>query len=339
MSQFHRNRLKEKKLNGVALNLPHYRDGTRIKGVRISLAYNNGGIGDYIQWTTAIRYAIETHRHISGLIIVPDFFADLAKLWLSNLAPRYRIHVTKNITEDPAIQNEPLRVPDESQSANACGWSLFQLGFIYYVGIDYIPESSRIPEIRGDETSVERFNLPESYAVITTEATVENRTLRAGVINQIARNLHGRGITPVFLGKSAMSENYISRASDGIDIRDVIDLREKTTLVEAAIILARAKLVLGLDNGLLHLACCSETPVIFAFTTVDPKHRIPPRKKGAKTFVITPPENLKCRFCQSNMKYLIGHHFSKCLYEDNLCCDLIKAESFIRVIDSLFGSE
>ena len=231
----------------------------------------------------------------------------------------------------------PLRIPSGSESANACGFHLLQLGFTYYGNIDRIPKDrAQLPRISGYEADIAKFGLdPSGYVVVTTEATTPVRTLKSSVINEIVQSVKDRGLQPVFLGKKDLREDYKATSDDGIITDGVLDLREKTTLVEAAVVLSKAKAVIGLDNGLLHLACCSDVPVIFAFTTVDPRHRIPPRPPGAKTISIVPPEKLSCRFCQSNMRFLIGHEFSNCIYGDLKCVETMESKTFIAALDNI----
>lgn len=320
------------------LNLPYFRDRSQLNEISISFAYNSGGIGDYIHWTTALQWIIETHNYISGRIVAPGYFVDLARLWFGKYSPRYEVIESNSLESDPVVLGLSLRVPSPTESINACGFHMLQLGFGYYAGIDLIPTGwAKLPEIRGDEADVTKFGLPENYAVVTTEATSETRRLPAKTINEITDNLIRRGVTPVFLGRSELAKDYRAKSVGTLSLHGIVDLREKTNLVEAAVILSRAKFVLGLDNGLLHLACCSNVPVIFAFTTVDPRHRLPPRLKETKTLVIVPKDELKCRFCQSNMRFLIGHHFDRCLYGDSICCAMIRAKDFISAVDTILS--
>jgi ADP-heptose:LPS heptosyltransferase len=97
--------------------------------------------------------------------------------------------------------------------------------------------------------------------------------------------------------------------------------------------MARAAATLGLDNGLLHLAACGPAPVVFGLTTADPRHRTPPRSEGERTIVLTPPESLTCRFCQSRMRFLVGHNFDRCIYEDYACTKTLTGELYLRALD------
>lgn len=312
---------------------PPFRQGTKISIETTALIYNAGGIGDYINWTTAIRYALDSNPHIKGYIVTPPYFEDLCRLWLSSYAPRFEIKVTPQFEDENYLDEIPCIVPNKSQYANAGGFHLFSLGFAFYNQINYVPKGyETIPEIRGDEADVTQFQLPPKYAVIATNATADNRRLPAQCLNEISSFLIERGITPVYLGKVSLHHEYEAKASEGLNLEGVIDLREKTSLVEAACVMSKAKFTFGLDGGLLHLASTTKAPVVWIFTSADPLLRLPPRRKNTQTVTITPPEKLECRFCQTRMRYVFGHDFKNCLYGDHLCVTSLKASDIINVL-------
>jgi ADP-heptose:LPS heptosyltransferase len=319
----------------------HYRDNTALKPMELAFIYNRGGLGDYIHWTTAIQCAIDSNPQISGLVSSPPYFAELAEYWLRPWSDRFQIHIhnESKIGEDPILTKMKRRFHSRFDSLNSCVHHLMFVGFGVYAYLDYIPEEwNRLPEIRGDERNISRFELPPQYAVVTTEATSKTRMLPVDTINAISKYLNIQGIRPVFLGRKELDNNYGTIERKGINTTEVLDLRDQTTSLEAACILANAKLVVGLDNGLLHLACCSKVPVIMAFTTVHPRQRIPPRPADAKTFVIVPPEELKCRFCQTNVHF-VEHDFRHCMYKDEACCKLMTADEFIKCINLALKGE
>lgn len=320
-----------------------FRQGTDISRTKIALVFNSGGIGDYINWTPAIKYVIDRNPHIHGYIVSPHYFADLAFLWFEGYSDRFKVIIAPDFSMDARLKDVPCITPNPHQFVSASGFHLFELGYFYYNQHRTIPKEPRyslIPEIRGDETSLAEFNLPERYAVLTVEATHDVRRIPSAVINDISRFLLAEGITPVILGKRFLAEGYSGTSNDGLDVSGgVLDLRERTILREAACIMAKAQFTFGLDNGLLHLASCSTAPVISYFTSVDPQLRIPPRRFGAKTIAITPAPQLSCRFCNSQMRYIIGHDFKYCLYKDNLCVTSIKSSDIIGVIKDLLSGE
>lgn len=314
----------------------HYRKGTRIKKCELNLVYACGGVGDYIQWTTAIDWSIANHPFLTGTVSAPTYFYDLANHWLKKHSPRFKVRAYKTLKDDFFTSDRLFRYPHQYNLINSGGFHLLPLGFHFYANLDYIPEGwNKIPQIYGHEASIKKFNLPKQYAVVTTEATSPVRTLKAEAINGQVEFIKSKGIPVVFMGKKDLAHDYKSHSEDGINLDGIIDLREKTSLIEAAVILSKAEFVTGLDNGLLHLACCSEVPVVFAFSSVDPRHRIPPRRGNAKTYIISPPKSLPCRYCQSNMKFMINHDFRKCVYNDKACLDFLTSNLFNNAIERI----
>jgi hypothetical protein len=323
----------------VFINAPHLRPNTKVSKQYVVYCFHYAGLGDYIQWTTAVQWNIETHQHLHGYVYAQGFFYGLAKEWFKKYAPRFEVRSFTHLKDIADLHPyHGYIAPDNFQMINSCGFHLLDLGFHYFSNIDYIPDGWRkIPEINGDECSVDHLNLPEKFCVITTEATAPVRTLKPEAVNGMVKWAISKGITPVFLGKKEILAEYQSKSIEGISTVGVLDLREKTSILECAVILSKAQFVAGLDNGLLHLAACSMVPVVWGFTTVDHGHRVPPRRQGAKQAVVLPYRDLPCRFCQSHVRAFPGWDYRKCLYDDYVCLDMMTAERFIRTIEQLLA--
>lgn len=329
--------VEERKVPGPT---PPFREGTQVSMTKVAFVYNAGGIGDYVNWTTAIRYAIDTNPHLYGYIVSPPYFADLARHWLGNYSDRFSFRVSASFEKEKYLENVACIVPNKQQYANAGGFHLFNLGFIFYNQINYIPEGyETVPHIKGDEIEVSQFNLPPHYAVICPNATADNRRLPSEVINSVADYMKERGLTPVYLGKKSLAKDYSATADDGLSSEGVLDLRERTNLLEAAVIMAGAEFIFGPDSGLLHLASCTDRPVAWVFSSVDPKLRVPPRPVKARNISISPPRELGCRFCQSQMRFVIGHDFKNCLYGDSACVTRLKGSDIVEVLKKSLNEE
>lgn len=313
-----------------------FRTGTERLPQRIGFAYNAGGIGDWINWTSAIQFAIEEHPHLSGKVGAPPHFIDLARLWLSQYAPRFEV-VEIRSSDFREMGDLPCRIPDANQYANTCSMPTFPLGFIYYAQTSKIPPAwKKLPEIRGDEVRLpDVFRGGLDYVVITPSAIVANKRLKAAAINELSEWLRSQNIWPVFLGKREVAPDHKGGTEEGLKTELGFDMLDRTTLPEAACIMANARAVIGLDNGLLHLAACSQVPIAWAFTTADPRWIIPPRPAGAKTLVLTPPESLECRFCHNRMLFTLGHNFRNCIYGDNLCTETYDGKTLIRAAEQV----
>lgn len=317
---------------------PGLRPGTKFEKSEINLVYAQGGMGDFIHWTTVMDWVYSEHEHLFGSVLAPRYFYELSAHWLKHLSPRVEVRAYDNLEKDKFYRRRDkyFLYPNDHQLTNAMGSHLLDIGFRYYANLDEVPDGyARLPVIHGDEREIAHLGLPSDYVVVTTEATSPIRKLRASTINGINKWLNENGYQVVFLGKRELEGNYKSSADDGLEMATVLDLREKTSPLEAACVLANAKAVMGLDNGLLHLASCSKVPVVFGFNTVDPRQRISPRQQGAKTITVTPGEHLPCRFCQSRVRFFVGHSFHNCVYGDSLCLDLLDSALFIKALEKV----
>jgi len=206
------------------------------------------------------------------------------------------------------------------------------------------PEERNYPRFDNEKlnkVNLKRFNLPEKYLVLPTMFTAPVRKLRADIINDIIKWGNEKGYTPVLLGKKDIEEkgnkgSYFAKAQDEINENQTLDLREKTSLLEAGKIISESAAIVGLDNGLLHMAACSDVPIIMGFTSLDPMHRMPIRHNtlGWNVWPVVPPESLSCRFCQSRMHFVFNHDFRKCFYDDYQCVQLLRSQQFIDALES-----
>src|SRR5690606_30936530 len=61
---------------------------------KLAIIYSHGGIGDYIQFTQAIIYNLNTYKWLTGEVFVKRFFYELANYWLTpHLDGRYTIRI------------------------------------------------------------------------------------------------------------------------------------------------------------------------------------------------------------------------------------------------------
>ena len=106
--------------------------------------------------------------------------------------------------------------------------------------------------------------------------------------------------------------------------------RDKTEIFQAAALIHKAKMIIGHDNGLLHLAGCTDTPIVFGYNIASPEHREPRRKVGKVFNVVVTPEELVCSFCQSRTNFVIGYNFQQCFYGDLKCIDMLFEDNGAR---------
>jgi len=208
------------------------------------------------------------------------------------------------------------------QLLNPTGAHLMDLGFHYYAQTALIPaDYNFLPEI--SYRSGKDWGLPEKYAIFTPGATSMNRIFLPNAFNELARYTASLGVTPVFLGKKDINEVYKAKFHDDYDLSLGLDLREQTTLLEAIEIMGKARFVIGIDNGLLHLAGTTKVPIIFGHNISPVEHRKIRRRNGLTVDISVPEKQLACIGCQAKMRFVYRQRFSRCIYDDNKCLELL----------------
>lgn len=336
--------LKEETLPAgvVRLNPKIFRPGSKCKETVVNYLLTRGGIGDYICWMSALKWLATNHPQIVGRVYAPDFFIEIAENVLKPWFPRWKVYGAKSFTQKK-LESRPTYGPMQ-RPINGTGMHLVDLGFVYFTN-NTTPADGRL-YCQLDLATVENVlprHTPQNifYAVMTPGSTYANRTLPATAFNGIKDHLLSKGIVPVFLGKKDLGDQRKILFEDGYDYSGGIDLRDKTTLLEAAKIMESARLVVGLDNGLLHLAAMTDVPIIFGYNIASPEHRRPRRRKGTILWELYPDETqLTCTFCQSKMRFMFNHDFKDCLYKDNLCLEALgQPAPWIELIEKTLKGE
>lgn len=216
---------------------------------------------------------------------------------------------------------------------NANGFHMIEVGFIHYANKQVPRGWFKYPEIRGDETDCKKFNLPTRYIVLTPGATSPNKELPAETHNAIAQWGIDNGITPVWMGKRQVDIAYQAAFSEDIRYDLGIDLRDKTDTLEAACVLANATVVTGLDNGLTNLAACSTVPIVLGLTIS--RLQIPPRRDNAPLILIEPPEDLACRYCSNQIRFVENDSTLRCHTNTFECTKSMTKDKWIQALESL----
>jgi hypothetical protein len=198
---------------------------------------------------------------------------------------------------------------------------------------DQLIPQSELNYVPIEKVSVSHFGIDFSKAVILVTTYRDlTRMWYAKDILDLAAWIRSKGLTPVFVGKTNMDLNLektslIPKTSLPDDVSEYgVDLRNKTTIVELASIMALAKAVCGVDSGPIHLAGTTDVPIICGYPTVAAEHRIPVRKKG-KTFAITP--RIECANCESHWRTSY-HNFENCYFGHADCCKDFTADRYIN---------
>lgn len=315
----------------VELDSRIYREGTTSKTRFINFVLNHGGIGDYICWLTAIEWCAKYFPHIRGRLFSPKFFIEIPKNIFEKY-PQFEVLDKKERLTDQVIKSCPTFMPTNKATLNCTGANLVDLGFAYYANRQWAPDyhkhycqldTEHLPDLISERFA--EFNHMSGvyrYAVLTPYYTNSNRRMSSNLFNETVRYLKSVKIVPVLLGQEAWAERCQLMDKE-FDFSGCVNLLNKTSLMEAAAVLHRSEMIVGVDNGLLHLAGMLETPIVFGYTIIGPKYRQPRRVKGNIFNVVPDVKQLGCTFCLSKMRYHFGHDFNKCIYGDDMCVEAL----------------
>ena len=305
------------------------RPGLGFRPEPINIISNFGGLGDMIARLPALRYMRDTFPHTRANVFWHDYFAPLAEHLLPSTAT-----MVHRLLSDFVNANDKLPLID------------FNPGRVASMGLHLIDHAflcilERLPPVGPASHYIQaseiecNIPLPERPVVITCGNTASTREWLPEQINETARGLAKRGFTPVFLGNSNPQElgnkgTIQAKFSKSIDYSLGLNLINKTNLIDALSVIQQSHAVLGVDNGLLHLASCSRTPVIWGFTSVEAKYRVPYGAQNHRALEAL----VACSGCQSRSNFT-RHDFRKCLFKDLACLPTMTAERFLRAFDSL----
>lgn len=308
-----------------------YRATSKLRKQPMHIVMSEGGLGDFIARAPAIQYLVERHPHIELTVWAPSYMVRLFGYWFNGherikVIDRALFHKTYN-------RGEPVR--DQTCALHTTlATHLTDHAFNIICDEQVEDEYKTYLSLKTGITDVSKYGLPDKYVVVTTGATAKSRTLPTSTLNGIIDFVMKKGYTPVFLGKKQLEKSYVTKFDEGANYDLGVNLIDKTNIMEGAEILGGAKAVVGLDNGLLHLACCfTDVPVVFGFSTVKPEHRVPYNREYVH--IVAPSLTLNCRFCQSRMRGMFNHDFRTCIYDDYKCLELLTADKFIEPLKEI----
>jgi Glycosyltransferase family 9 (heptosyltransferase) len=331
------------------------RPGTMIHPYRIGYVIYGGGAGDFICYTRALEWIAENLPHIYGTVYYPEFLVQFAKHIFRN-HPHWKVEPNEQCIPPDWNPGFPFLDPfrnGRTQFITGHGAHPIDLGFMYYANMTPVPEAyNNSPELDFVSDGLPKKLEPRKYAVFTPAATVESRTVPGHFYNPLIDHVKKLGLIPVVIGKKEVAKNYHASISGGLNMDGVVDLFDQTTILEAAQILQYSAVTIGLDNGLLHLASCTDCPIVFGYNVVAPEYRRPRRRSGKTIDVFISREEAeqkKCRCigCLTLVKGYYNHSFDNCMYKfmDNLphpkCIDILFSDNgkrWIAAIDKALES-
>lgn len=131
-----------------------------------------------------------------------------------------------------------------------------------------------------DSNCLDKFNLPEKYVVIHPAQSWASRTWSKYNWQALCISLEDEGIPVIVVGKDAREESVNGTTIKSVfklDIKNGIDLSNKTSLDETWHILNKSKCVITMDSGILHLAGTTDTHIIQLGSSIKPEYRAPYR--------------------------------------------------------------
>jgi ADP-heptose:LPS heptosyltransferase len=339
-----------------------YRTGTGTRPQEILVTFDFGGLGDMITRLPALEYLLREAPHLSIYLFTYDYFYDFMEIWLKEHFPQGRVFHMKMSIKEQFLRDRPKKAvlpyldfnPERNTSTKM---HLIDHGYLvlndmvpYDQALRNYPKLSLlgiVNSLRGAQFSqlvrenpdnfYEAFKTP--YVVLTTGATCKAREWPVGEINDVIDFLVRNGITPVFLGSKEMPlgnkhEHIGVEFKEGVAYDRGIDLRGSTTLLGALKVMSEASCIVGVDNGLLHLAAMSDVPIIMGLTNTVIEHRVPIRRGvlGWNVETVLPDPDLECQGCQSKWLMPFGANFKFCGYKDYKCVEQMRASKFIGAL-------
>jgi len=174
------------------------------------------------------------------------------------------------------------------------------------LGFQLSPNEMQIEFYPDKYTEIEY--LPKEYIVIHPVKTWASRTWERERWQDLADKLSD--IIPVIaIGKdSSEIGNYnTEKPSYKINIKNGIDLTNKTNIHQTWHILNNAILTVTMDSGILHLAGTTDTYIVQPASSIDHFYRAPYRY-GSQNYKYSYVYGECKLFCASDLKYNIIHH-------------------------------
>lgn len=248
-------------------------------GKELNQIITDGGMGDMICELVAADFNLRKHRHIQWHTWVQDYLLEFARHVLPPLSD-----IRKFSDLESQFNKQVMGVSTQWRPPHTA-MRTHPVDYGFHVLCDrhiYRRNDKKYLSI-GDGVPIEKFHLPKYYVCISAAATHPVKTMPLETMTAIVHWLIGRGYTPVFLGKESndcgIDGKSISAKHYVLDYPGCIDLTNQTSLLESASIIAQSACMIGMDGGLIHLAGCTDVPIVAGYTLVDPIHVAPIRSE------------------------------------------------------------
>lgn len=302
-----------------------FRAGSQLQRKKMAFILNEGGMGDFVNYSASLIWLAKRSPWLDVQLFVPTYLVPLYKDLMA--ATNWEVVQSErfaDIIEDGTHYLGPAIVVkgqvQAKQFLTCLGAHPVDVGFAYYPAIQPTPEGVELPvlDYPANKLLPKVKQLRGNYAVIPCGFSFQSRLTVGRHINPIIDHLVARGITPVFLGKKDLLGNGLATTEfvDDIHYDKGLDLRNQTSVKDAACIMQHAALTVGLDSGLLHVcALMKDSRLIFGYNITTVAHREPRRSHGRTINIALTEAELPCIGCQSKWRNVLGHQYNNCFYE------------------------
>jgi ADP-heptose:LPS heptosyltransferase len=170
-------------------------------------------------------------------------------------------------------------------------------------------------ELFFDRTTLPNIKGKGYIAVHAAVAGWANRTLPRDTWKEVLHRLGVAGLRPILVGTER-------DAAPGFDCPSFLipDIHAQARLIQSC------ECFIGSDSGLLHVAGCTDTPIVGVFTCASPENRLPFREKC----VAVAPPGLDCLGCLHRRDAPVTTEH--CERGDNACVRDVRATDIVDAV-------
>lgn len=304
--------------------------------LNINFLLNTGGIGDNIAALPAMQFIRKNYPWVTPYLYVPDYFLPVARNMIPDMVIR-PFSKGEKMFNGSWIGRQTLLKGHDSLATHLVDYNFHALC------------NRQVPDADKNYLSLnlnwihtEKFKLPKDYVCIATGYTAPIRKFPGHTVNEIVDYLAKRNIAVVFLGSKQAEtggsvSDIISNFPLDVDYSKGINLVDKTSLLEAGKIIAGSKALVAVDCGLMHIAGCTEAPIIGGYTSVDPVMRMPYRhdKLGWNVYKVEPPNSEPEKYFQSQLDFIYNKDFKFSWLENENLVNSLTAQMFIEQLEKV----
>lgn len=304
--------------------------------LNINFLLNTGGIGDNIAALPAMQYIRESYPWITPYLYVPDYFVPVVRNMIPDMIVRPFSKGDKLFNGNWAARQTMLKGHDSLAT------HLVDYNFHCLCNKQVDIKHKNYLKLNLNWIHTDKFKLPKDYVCIATGYTAPIRKFPGHTVNEIVKYLNDRNIGVVFLGsKQAYTggavHDIVSNFPNEIDYTKGINLVDKTSLLEAGKIIAESKCLVAIDCGLMHIAGCTDVPIVGGYTSVDPVMRFPYRNNelGYKCYPVVPPDDQPEKFFQSRIDFVFNKDFKFSWFDNENLVNSLTAKMFIEQLEKI----